>query len=623
MENTNKYYLQFKNYILSNNQLLKILKSENYDNNWDDKIFYAISRKTICEWKKLIKFKELCSEINITKVDSEKEKIINFIQKISSLNFSISSLKFDPLSNSLLNSKDRIDQTFEFSEFELISKDAWDLFVEEENHKNDGKILIKRGKNKIIIKFSNKNFNIFYLKENKNNKDILPNELDEYLNELVIEIINNQDIEPLINEIISDNINSFFHKIKYNQNQLEKVKCKYNNFKLVITQKNYINDKSIGGNSSIHSIKTTKIINSNVKKLIKNLNYINKNMVIKISNATSVISSMFSLSQIPEFVDYFYLDNNTFENPSEILTLFKNYLNSLLTESNEKQLSPIEFMQSLINENIINVDKEREPIKFLEKIFDYINSELNGLDKEINNDLIKLTEQYNNIPKFLSYYNNHFLKAYNSIIGKKFYGIFQKKYLCDACGEKIKYRKFNYIKLDKKLYSNYFIEKNLDNSFTDFYLEDLIEFNFKNENNKEKCVTCQKEVEVETKIIRFPDIIIFSIKWEDFDSEKGFKSENIWLDDNKLIFDEIIDLKNYSCFNNTGKKEYKIRSVISYGIINQDNENNKIWKKFITFNRNIIDNNFYSCQPSASIYEIKTINRREFVPSVLFYESLK
>ena len=46
------------------------------------------------------------------------------------------------------------------------------------------------------------------------------------------------------------------------------------------------------------------------------------------------------------------------------------------------------------------------------------------------------------------------------------------------------------------------------------------------------------------------------------------------------------------------------------------------WHKFITFNRSLIDDKFYSCQPSVTIDKINRINRKKFVPSVLFYERI-
>ena len=46
MENYDKYYSQFKNYLFSNIKILNILNSDNkedYNNDWRNDIFYAIS----------------------------------------------------------------------------------------------------------------------------------------------------------------------------------------------------------------------------------------------------------------------------------------------------------------------------------------------------------------------------------------------------------------------------------------------------------------------------------------------------------------------------------------------------------------------------------------------------
>ena len=232
-----------------------------------------------------------------------------------------------------------------------------------------------------------------------------------------------------------------------------------------------------------------------------------------------------------------------------------------------------------------------------------MNYELNMKDPEINNDIINLINKHKNIPEFFKY-------KYNSIFGKKFYGVFQIK--CDKCGQIIEYEEFNHINIDIEQYC----KNNLDNALVYFYFDDLIEYYFKNEN-------CNKKIKIEKKIIRFPDIFIFAIKWENFIPKYGFYFGGEPLEENKLIFDEIIDLTNYSFINeNKNKNKYKIRSIINYGIINDNNEDDSSWHKFITFNRNLIDDKFYSCQPSATIDKINRINRKKFVPSVLFYERI-
>ena len=224
-------------------------------------------------------------------------------------------------------SNDGIINIVNFSKFNLITKNAWDSFVNDQRHENDSRILIKKGNKKIIIKLEDNCFIILYL----NNKDISPIKIDDYLNEIEIKIKNkNVESSILIKEIIKDDIYNWLKKINYQQN---KVQYNYNNFDLDIIPKNR---KEIYFNDNLSAIKKdrkkeAKIIKAKEKKFIKNLNSINKIMVVKFTNTSYIIASMFSLSQIPEFSDYFYADNNNFEYFSRILFLLKEYLKNLWT----------------------------------------------------------------------------------------------------------------------------------------------------------------------------------------------------------------------------------------------------------------------------------------------------
>ena len=639
MENENKYFLQIKNYILSVYQLLNILNSENindYENDWDSNIFYAIPLTTIERWKINIRFDEICKELNINRdtkiIDSEKEKIISHINKIPNLKKLMDNLIYEPLNiSSPFNFPELSNKNI--SDYDLISKNAWELFVNK-NFKNDPKILIKKGYKKIIIK-SDK-YNILFLKKNIYNNDISPNKLNENLNEIEIKIIKaNNDIKTLINEIIKEDIYNWLKKINYYDDP-HNCRYEYNNFELHIKSK-----KRIVFNSSISCIYFTKestILKYPNKKSIRDLNYINKTIVVKIKNTSYIIASMFSLSQIPEFSDYFYEGNYQFDYFPPALNEFKRYLNQLWKNNyRDEKFQPINFMKNLklIDRNIFDFKNEREPIEFLDTIFKYFNHQLNGKDKEIYDYFNEYKNNIQNFEDFSKYYET-FTMFYNSIFGKIFYGIFQIKYSCSICGEKKYYEEFNHINLDNKEYSIFYSNNHdLDNSLVEFYIDDLIEFYFKNEdylNNridkKDKPITCKKcgkEIKIiEKKIIRFPDIIIFNIRWENFNSENGLYSQGMALEQNKFIFDEIIDLTNYSYNNNIQEKiKYKVRSIINYTAVNNENIDNHAWHKFITFNRNLINDKYYSCQPSGTIDEINRINRMRFVPSVLFYERIK
>lgn len=650
MEDENIYFLQFKNYFLSNVQLLNILNSDNikdYDNDWSSDIFYAISSESIQKWKSLIQFDRICQLININKKntigDMEEKQIIEYIQNIPNLEESMYKFKFKSLCESFLNSVNSSEEDakkiFNFSEFDLISKNAWDSFVLKQKDKNDGKILIRKGKKKIVIKFDDNKYNIIYLhtsRQNTDYKDIPPYELNFYLNELVFEISEHKDtfVSNFINEIIKININDWLDKINYKE-EFTRKEYIYNKFKIIISDKNRnkfrINDQLISVIENAESSNYGLSINKSMDKtLINQLKYINTIIVKRVKNTSYIIASMFSLSQIPEFADYFYFENIKFNGFSPILIEFQKYINELWKKNlKDEKYDPSDFMRILKykDKNTFNFKKEGEPIHFLNKIFTYIKEELNKKDLEIHNYLDNSKDDYKNIPDFLKYYN-FFLKDHDSIIGKIFYGFFAIKNTCPICGEKIEYEKFKYINIDTSIFTNsdkneLNTSKGLDDSFVYFYFEDLIDYYFNKENTIKECKNCLKDVTIEKKIIKFPDIIIFRIKWDDFDADYGFKSENIWLEENKLIFEEIIDLTNYSFMINKDKIKYKLRSVINYGIINESNKEKLDWKKFVTFSRNLVDNNIYLYQPNGNTVSMNRFNRKKFVPSVLFYEKMK
>lgn len=106
--------------------------------------------------------------------------------------------------------------------------------------------------------------------------------------------------------------------------------------------------------------------------------------------------------------------------------------------------------------------------------------------------------------------------------------------------------------------------------------------------------------------------MIINIDWGYFTEEEGFG-----LEENKLIFDEIIDLTKYAQIKQKERK-YEIRSVINYPVVLDDQD--KRWKKYITFNKHLVDQKYYCYQPNGKVIEFNSINRRRFVPSVLFYE---
>lgn len=622
MEQENKV----KNYLLSNKQILDILTSDNKDSNWAKDDFYAISGEYINYWKSLINFDQLCENININDLNNMK-------------NLNIDEKNKNYIDDSFNSSVNKIDDIF--GDFELISRKALESFVKDYKNINFRKILTKKGMRKIIIK-ENENENsyiILYLDKNKeketnfSNKDIAPNKLDKYLNYLSIKIQKEpkKDLMDLfIDEIIKSDIYDWVKKNKFNTSN------KVNIFKEIsFTLNKKDKKKEIPNLYNISSIKSKKneliISKSTEKSLINNLSYINTTVIKRIKNRSFIIASMSSLSQINDLAEYFLSQKSIFNNCSELLSEFINYIDILWKkcEANENY-DPKKFMKLLKEKYEENYDYiiEKEPIIYLNNIFEYINDELNEKDKDIEKELINFKNNSND-EDFINYYSNEFIKKNNSIISKLFYGIFIEKYICNSCGESHLYKKFKYIDLNITKYSEYLYEsEELDNSLVYYYLDDLTKFYFTDENRNSKCQKCNKKNKIIKKIIKFPDIIIFRINWGQFSKDNGFdyeeklkKEKKLILEYNKLIFTDKIELTDFN-FNQNNKKEYIIRSIINYPILNDKNKNNNSWKKYITFSRHIVDDNYYSYQPGGNVSEIKKLNRKKFVPSVLFYEKL-
>lgn len=617
-----------KNYLLSNKQILDILTSDNNNNNWSEDDFYAISGRDINHWKSFINFDKLFENNN---------KNIDDLEYIANLNIN-EEIKKNYLDIGY-NSINKMDDEKILEDFELVSKQDFESYIKDKKDINFKKALIKKGFRKIIIKENETSYFILYL-DKRDEKDIniikkkiAPKDIDKYLIYISIKIEKEPQkdlLNSFIGEILKTDIDEWIKKNKFD------ISNKTNIYKeITFTINKIVKKKELFPNfGHISYIKNNLIISKSLEKsLIKDINYINTMIVVKVKNASFVIASMSSLSQINELAEYFLGQNVMFNNCSQLLSEFQIYINTLWKNTNEKY-KPINFMKvlKLIFEHELHefdFDTEKEPIIFLNNIFEYINKELNNKDKDIENELINFKYNFND-ENFDNYYYNEFIKYNNSIISKLFYGIFFEKNICESCEEKHFYKKFKYIDLNITKYSEYLCNSDeLDNSLVYYYLDDLIKFYFTEENRTSKCPKCKKEIKIIKKIIKFPDVLIFRINWGQFSKEKGFdyeeklkKDRELMLEHNKLIFSDIIDLTDFN-YNQNNIKEYKIRSIINYPIIDDKNKDDKSWKKFITFSRHIVDNNFYSYQPSGIVCRIHKYNRKKFVPSVLFYEKLK
>ena len=638
-------FLQVKNFILSNNKIYDILNDNIIQEDWKEDIFYAVSNDYILNWKKNIGYKEICKELHekgnkkiIT--DEDKEWCCPLIEKnikgkkLTQKNFTNSTI-YDSIFSTIniFNFKDSPKKISPNTYFYLISRELWEILGLAENKEYSGIIPIITGKNKILIKFESNKIVLLSL-INKSKVD--PLNLEKYLIQYIIyfnNLQNEKEINNLVKKIKNMDLTEFEKKNGY---------LLIDNKKLSIQTKEELDisfniniqsimEKSENDNRNEEELKE-EINSFHKKQSIKEVNYVCKSLVRKFSSSTYVIASMYSLSQIPEFTDYFYCNENNLLFKSKLLFYFAHFIHNLWKNTDEKTIfEPTYFLHYLnkANKDIFNFKMEIQPIVFLDKIFDYINKELNNKDFKIAKQLKETKKE--------------FLIKYNSIVSKVFYGIFKQENKCISCGKakskNLENDMFKYINIDIIKYSNE--ESKLDNSLTFFYLDDLIDFYFTKQMNLSFCENCKENKEfkiISKEIYKFPDILIINIDWGQFNEEEGFG-----LEENKLIFDQIIDLSKYAYIKQKEIK-YEIRSVINYPVTNKDKD--KKWKKYITFSKHLVNQKFYCYQPNGKVIEFKSkgnnisfnssdnefnsseiefysINRKKFVPSVLFYEKMK
>ena len=681
MENENKnllkYYHQFKSYFISNLKLLDIFKNSKEKESkcdWSEVLFRAINRYWLKEWKEFIGYDDICQElkkknINIIKDDCKKviislikentkdkkkfEKLNNSLIYESLLSSTNQSLNNSNNINTSSPSKEVTDSKNIFSDnvipetnFDLVSKEAWDLFDENKNNEKnnrDGKIPIKIGKNKIIIKFKEDLYIIQY--PNPKIKEIT--DLENDLIQLKVKVYKGNP-EEFVKVIFNK-----FPPIK-DFNEVNKYYGIDDNIILHITKKEIEKYKGFFKVSNICSIKSegNESTNKEMKKFpdishksldkenlninLQDVHYINKIMVRKLNNTTYVIASMYSLSQIKEFAEYFFINeknNKKDKNYSKILCNFRDYINQLWIDQNKNYLfEPKAFMKSLneYDKNIFDFKDEKEPIIFLKEIFNYINKELNNKDKDLQ---LEIQKSFNEIPNVFNFSNfmKVFIKNFNSIISKVFYGVILQQYICESCNKKNQiFEKLDILELNYNNYYNYKNELNnsniknsgnsesINDSFVNIYLDDFINYYFEQQRlgNINICNCDKSKIKIERKIYKFPETLIIYINWGKFSKDEGFG-----FDSNKLIFGEEIDLTKYNFNNNNiNNIKYKIRSVIYYPVININNKNDRKLKKFITSCRHLVDQNIYFYYPSGEVILKNRVDRVDLIPSILFFE---
>jgi ubiquitin C-terminal hydrolase len=447
---------------------------EKVDNNLDDKEKIQIN----------------IIDIEVDKRENNDQENTKNINKESVLNFNQKNNKDNNQEDNINNKKEEQN----INQYTLKENEKSNIIKRQENDKNIEK------DNQIENNINPKN----NFKENNKN--------DIKADENIIEEINqNIIISKTLNEINNNQENKdYSNQDKINKINLEKKDNKKNN---IISSKNS-NDEEEEEEENENNINFYDDFKNHsgicgIKNLGNNC-YLNSGLQI--------------LASCEELINF--LNKDEYKNVGRIIIEFKNAMNSLL---NDSIYNPKKFIDCFckINKDFIK-GRQNCSQNFIRTIIRNINKEF--IDN--NYGLISKNKQY---PKR----NNKEYKEYEKFINKIypesnaisiFSGISKShsKGKCPKCKAKIDNYSFSYF-IDQNMY--------LDEFDSDCDFSDVLEANIGNFNTLTMdCENCNEEIDIkeETKIIKLPDILIFTLE-----RYQG-PTNNV-----KIKPDEILNMKDY------------------------------------------------------------------------------
>ena len=583
-DNINNKYANFCiKYLESNSERAKLSKSKRKEK------VYLVNKSWMNQFKENIGFKKVMEEIKKRKLKRIEKEDIQWIREI---------LKYPGTKNSEIKnySRESLKETLinQTEEYEIVSEDTYKSIKscgykgKEDEESENGYDMISKNE-KQIIRIDEQTVVVFY-KEKEEDTD----------RSEIIFIFESKD-EKIQDKIINDFINTddtipdWLKKIGYKRNG-EKINYKEVSFS-INTNAN-IKQTLIGDNYydykdyeiSEREKKTEWISeDGSVSTYLPDNKNFPQRIVKKVNKSSFVITTIESLAQIMSLSNYF-LQKNIKKKEDEIAGDFKDFIENLWNDSNDI-FTPENFMIKLMeitDDEKLSLKEEWEPYTFYEFILDKLNKELNGVDHHIKKYFENFEKKYQEADKSLREHIKKYIKDNNSIVSKIFNGILKINSSCDYCheDEKIEYKNFNAIDLDIYAFCN---DNHLQgNSLTNFSVNELIEYYFKERKEeikgKRECPECKKECgkAIEKKIIELPNYLILRIDWGNFKGNKGFncKIEFINPGYEYLEVEEEIEVKenylNGIAYNGNNKIEnsvkFRLFSSIGYFI----DDNNKL-----------------------------------------------
>ena len=586
MENNevNIIYNQVEQFLKSNNYIYKYLNKDIRE----ERLFFAVPRSYIKNWENYIEYDKICEKLKengrqiIINEDENRIKPIiekNVLNK-SKLNLSTFNDSFlESLNSYQLYKKGYVSPD---SDFLLFTLKEWNSFVGKEEKSN---LIVRIGKKKIIIKFSNKELVVFTLdgvkneinkfqfqnnlrrlliiiedgendeksnkkKDNKNLKEERNKIFDETCEKLIEKLIE-LDINELYSyfqekskEIYFSPNNSSFLEHSPNKNSSNSIpNSQY--FKLKLEEIKASKQDIICSQTEIQYYSTYSLNESIQKDLIKLISKIEK-------IPTSIISVFYALCNIKDLTEYFNdLDkkflHSSFTELFYQIKLFINNQNLVSSKEEKNKEILIKLLEALKKEYTNYKDFEIDPINFMKKILEYLNKELKGYDINIKNQLNQSIESVINEPTVLEFFKKN-IEENNSIISSLFSGYYSEEF--EKCQKFTKkYNQLQYIELNLLQY-----QQNKGRIYVE--LNKLIEYYFSENKitNDFKCEYCQQNIHtIKTKIYKFPKyLLIFLNSGEDSKTER-----------NEIFYNNnIIDLSKFYFKSDNKKIEYKCNNII-------------------------------------------------------------
>ena len=252
--------------------------------------------------------------------------------------------------------------------------------------------------------------------------------------------------------------------------------------------------------------------------------------------------------------------------------------------------------------------KRRNPNDLLCFILNILHSEL-----KVQKSKPKLNGNITNKNQIIKYGFENFKNFNDSIISKIFNWFEIKESICNKCNQSIyDFQTFNTFSLD--IYSTYQYQKNKDDDLEYLTIYDCLDFFGFGKQNNLYCNNCKKSLnKIHTsRIFSSPKIFIFLIeRGVDFDKNNTLISIPFHLYDK-------IDLFNF-VDNSKVPQKYGLIGVVSIYMK---------YNKYVSFCMSPVNNQWYFYndenieQTDISSVLQKHNNYKEFIPSILFYESI-